>query len=51
MVSVFEEKMELYRNQLIKLESHLFAVSRDHSMSPQSMPLPPLSGCVLCKIV
>ena len=35
-VTVFEEKMELYRNQLLELESHLSAVGRDHSMSPQS---------------
>ena len=47
MVSVFEEKMELYRNQLIELESHLSAVSRDHSMSPQSMPSPSLWVCVV----
>ena len=35
-VAVFEEKMELYRNQLLELESHLSAVGRDRSMSPQS---------------
>ena len=36
MVAVFEEKMDLYRNQLVELESHLSAVGRDHSVSPQS---------------
>ncbi|CAI8011148.1 Nucleoporin p58/p45 [Geodia barretti] len=36
-VAVFEEKMELYRNQLVELESHLSAVGRDHSVSPQNL--------------
>ncbi|CAI8011150.1 Nucleoporin p58/p45 [Geodia barretti] len=53
-VAVFEEKMELYRNQLVELESHLSAVGRDHSVSPQSESLlPPLSlSClgVWCKM-
>ena len=40
--------MELYRNQLQELECHLLAVSRDHSISPQSMPACD-SGCVLCE--
>ena len=28
--------MQLYRSQLLELESHLSAVGREHSMSPQS---------------
>ena len=36
-MDVYESKMELYRNQLLELESHLSVVGRDTSMSPSSM--------------
>ena len=36
-VAVYEAKMELYRNQLLELESHLSVLGHDRSLSPHSM--------------
>ena len=36
MVSLYEAKMQLYRQQIEELESHLSALASDHAISPQS---------------
>ena len=36
MVSLYEAKMQLYRQQIEELESHLSALAGDHAISPQS---------------